>query len=59
VQLAASVVLAGDQLHIQLDAGSAATGALLRAHGAGLAEALAAAGTPLATLAVNDPARDE
>jgi hypothetical protein len=54
-ELAASVVLAGEQLHIQLDAGSAATGALLRAHAASLAQALAAAGTPLATLTVNDP----
>jgi hypothetical protein len=57
-ELAASVVLAGDQLHIQLDAGSARTGELLRAHGARLVQALAAAGTPLATLAVNDPKAD-
>jgi hypothetical protein len=54
-ELAASVVLAGEQLHIELNAGSAATGALLRAHAGNLAQALAAAGTPLATLAVNDP----
>jgi hypothetical protein len=54
-ELAASVVLAGDQLHIRLDAGSAAAGELLRAHAASLAQALAAAGTPLATLTVNNP----
>ncbi|MFL6673479.1 MAG: flagellar hook-length control protein FliK [Massilia sp.] len=52
-ELAASVVLAGGQLHIRLDAGTDASGQLLRAHADRLATALTAAGTPLASLAVH------
>jgi hypothetical protein len=53
-QVAARVVLSGDQLHIRLDAPDAAIKALLDAHRARLADALAAAGTPLTTLAIHD-----
>ena len=54
-ELGASIVMAGDQVHIRLQAGSDASGATLRAHTARLEEALAAAGTPLSTLAILDP----
>ena len=50
--MAARLVLSGDQLHIRLDAADAQARALLDAHRARLAEALDAAGTPLATLAI-------
>ena len=53
-QVAARVVLSGDQLHIRLDAPDAAIKALLDAHRARLADALDAAGTPLSTLAIHD-----
>jgi hypothetical protein len=56
-EVAARVVLAGDQLHIRLDAPDAGIKGLLDAHGARLAQALDAAGTPLATLAIHDAAR--
>jgi len=56
-ELAARVVLAGDQLHIRLDAPDAGIKGLLDAHQARLAQALDAAGTPLATLAIHDAAR--
>jgi hypothetical protein len=56
-ELAARVVLAGDQLHIRLDAPDAGVKGLLDAHQARLAQALDAAGTPLATLAIHDAAR--
>jgi hypothetical protein len=55
-ELAARVVLAGDQLHIRLDAPDAGIKGLLDAHQARLAQALDAAGTPLATLAIHDVA---
>lgn len=51
-EVAARVVLSGDQLHIRLDAGDDAR-ARLEAHQARLMEALEAAGTPLATLAIH------
>jgi len=53
-QVAARVVLSGDQLHIRLDAPDAAIKTLLDAHRARLADALDAAGTPLTTLAIHD-----
>jgi hypothetical protein len=53
-EVAARVVLSGDQLHIRLDAPDAAIGSLLDAHRARLADALGAAGTPLATLTIHD-----
>ena len=49
-------MLAGDQLHIRLDAPDAGIKGLLDAHQARLAQALDAAGTPLATLAIHDVA---
>jgi hypothetical protein len=55
-ELGASIVLAGDQVHIRLQAASDASGDLLRAHAARLQDALAAAGTPATTLAILDPA---
>jgi hypothetical protein len=55
-ELGAQIVMAGDQVHIRLQAGSDASGDLLRAHAARLQDALAAAGTPAATLAILDPA---
>ena len=47
-------MLAGDQLHIRLDAPDAGIKGLLDAHQARLAQALDAAGTPLVTLAIHD-----
>lgn len=55
-ELGANIVMSGDQVHIRLQAGSDASGELLRAHAARLQEALEAAGTPLSTLAILDPA---
>lgn len=55
-ELGASIVLAGDQVHIRLQAASDASGDVLRAHAARLQDALAAAGTPATTLAILDPA---
>jgi len=52
-EVAARVVLSGDQLHIRLDAASEAAGARLQAGRARLEQALAAAGTPLSTLAIH------
>ena len=54
-ELGAQIVMAGDQVHIRLQAGSDASGELLRTHAARLQDALAAAGTPAATLAILDP----
>ena len=51
-EVAAKVVLAGDQLHIRLDAPESAR-ALLEAGSGRLADALAAAGMPLNTLAIH------
>jgi len=51
-EVAAKVVLSGGQLHIRLDA-PAATKALLEAGSERLGDALAAAGTPLNTLAIH------
>ena len=54
-ELGASIVLSGDQVHIRLQAGSDASGDVLRAYATRLQDALAAAGTPAATLAILDP----
>ncbi|MGO4477266.1 flagellar hook-length control protein FliK [Massilia sp. 2TAF26] len=51
-EVKAQVVLTGDQLHIRLDAPESAR-ALLEAGSGRLADALAAAGTPLNTLAIH------
>lgn len=48
--IAATVVVSGGQLHIQLTTGTAGAGALLRAHAGELAAALGAAGSPLSSL---------
>jgi hypothetical protein len=52
-EVAARVVMSGDQLHIRLDTANAAVGAQLEAHRARLTLALDAAGVPLATLAIH------
>jgi hypothetical protein len=54
-ELGAQIVMAGDQVHIRLQAGSDASGDVLRAYAGRLQDALAAAGTPAATLAILDP----
>ncbi|HEU4372954.1 MAG TPA: flagellar hook-length control protein FliK [Telluria sp.] len=51
-EIGATVVLAGDQVHIQLQAGSSDVGSLLRARAADLQGAFAAAGSTLASLTV-------
>jgi hypothetical protein len=51
-EIGATVVLAGDQLHIQVESGAGEVRDLLRAHAARLETALAAAGAPLASLTV-------
>ena len=55
-ELGANIVLSGDQVHIRLQAGSDASGDVLRAYATRLQDALAAAGTPATTLAILDPA---
>ena len=52
-EVAARVVLSGDQLHIRLDAASADAGARMEAQRARLEQALGAAGMPLSTLAIH------
>jgi Flagellar hook-length control protein FliK len=49
-EIAATVVMSGDQLHIELQAGSNDVGSLLRAHAERLSAAMDAAGTPLSSL---------
>ncbi|MDB5933783.1 MAG: Flagellar hook-length control protein FliK [Massilia sp.] len=51
-EIGATVVLAGDQLHIQLQPGSSAVGDLLRARAGDLQRSLEAAGNPLASLTI-------
>ena len=51
-EINARVVLRGDNLHIQIDAGNESVGALLRQHAGALGLSLDAAGTPLASLAI-------
>jgi len=52
-EIAARVVLSGDQLHIRLDAASEDAGQRMQAGRARLEQALDAAGTPLSTLAIH------
>jgi hypothetical protein len=52
-QLDARVLLRGEHVLVSIAAFDAAASELLRAHGARLADALAAAGTPLAALAID------
>lgn len=52
-EIAARVVLSGDQLHIRLDAASDDAGQRMQAGRARLEQALDAAGTPLSTLAIH------
>jgi hypothetical protein len=52
-EVAARVVLSGDQLHIRLDAASADAGQRMGAQRARLEQALEAAGMPLSTLAIH------
>jgi hypothetical protein len=52
-EIGATVVLAGDQLHIQLQAGSSEAGSVLRARAGELQRALEASGNPLASLSVS------
>jgi hypothetical protein len=52
-EIRASVVLAGDQLHIELQAGSGEVGGLLRARAGELQHALEASGNTLASLTVD------
>jgi hypothetical protein len=55
----ATVVLAGSQLHIDVEAGASAVRDLLRAHAGALDKTLAAAGSPLASLTVRAPAQND
>lgn len=59
-EVAGTIVIAGGRLHIQLQAGSEESGALLRRHAAALTTALDAAGTPLSSLDIQGarPPRD-
>ncbi len=52
-EVAARIVLSGDQVHIRLDAASAEAGGAMEARRAGLMQALEAAGVPLSTLAIH------
>ena len=52
-EIAANVVLAGGELHFQVQAGSKDIETLLRAHAATLTEALDAAGAPLSSLTIH------
>lgn len=52
-EVAARVVLSGDQLHIRLDAATEEAGQRMQAQRARLEQALDAAGTPLSTLAIH------
>jgi hypothetical protein len=58
-EIAATVVLSGGQLHIDVEAGAVDVRDLLRAHAGALGQALAAAGSPLASLTVHAPARGD
>lgn len=53
-EVEANVTLRGEQLHIELRAGSEATSTLLRGHAAQLGAALEAAGTPLSSLRIGN-----
>lgn len=49
-EVKASIVMVGDQIHIQLEAGSSGIGALLREHAGELNAAMDASGNPLSSL---------
>lgn len=51
-EIAATVQLVGDRLHVQIQAGSSDIGGLLRTHAGALSAALDAAGTPLSSLQI-------
>jgi hypothetical protein len=51
-EIGATLVLAGDQLHIEVESGAGEVRELLRAHAGALEAALAAAGSPLASLSI-------
>lgn len=53
-ELAARIVLSGDRVQVLVDAGDAGSAELLRAHAGMLADAMEAAGTPLAGLAIRN-----
>ena len=57
-QVAASVTLVGDQVHISVQSGSEDTASTLRAWAGALQQALDAAGAPLTTLAIKAEAND-
>lgn len=57
-ELSARIVLAGDRVQVMVDAGDAGSAELLRAHAGLLADAMEAAGTPLAGLAIRN-AKDQ
>jgi hypothetical protein len=50
--VAASVVLVGDQVHIQVRTGSTGSAAALRLHAGALEQSMAAAGSPLSSLTI-------
>lgn len=52
--LSARIVLVGDRVQVRVDAGDAGSAELLRAHAGMLADAMEAAGTPLAGLAIQN-----
>ncbi len=51
-EVAATVVLSGGQLHIQVETGSSDSGALLRAHAGALSSSMEAAGLALSSLTI-------
>jgi hypothetical protein len=57
--VSASVTLVGDQVHIQVQAGSDDTATTLRAYASRLEGAMAAAGSPLSSLTIGQEERDD
>jgi hypothetical protein len=55
--IGANIVMVGEQIHIQLDAGSSQVGALLREHAGKLDAAMEASGNPLSSLNIRAGAR--
>lgn len=58
-EVGVTVVLSGDRVHLQVDAGSAGGRDLLRQHAPALEAALGAAGLPLASLGIAQPRSEE
>lgn len=54
-ELEASVVMTGEQLHIQIQAGSSGVGRVLREHASALGAAMEAAAIPLSSLSIGAP----